>query len=80
MRLPSLSWSVTDPAGVEHTKRSASRVYTHAVIRENKDNPGSYFVNWSQNKEGAEAESRVQAHQRSYIEVRAVQPTEEQAK
>lgn len=78
MKLPSLSWTIIDPAGQAHSKRSTTRVYTHAVIRENKDNPGSYFVNWSQSKEGAEAESRVLAHLRSYIEVREVQPEQEQ--
>lgn len=71
-------WSVTDPAGVEHSRSSKTRVYTHAIIRQNRGSD-SYFVNWSTSQQAAEAESRVQASTRSYIEVRAVKPqTEEQ--
>ena len=74
------TWSVTDPSGVAHTRSSKTRVYTHAIIRWNVGSD-TYFVNWSTSRKSAESESRVQASQRSYIEVRALNPdTEEQAK
>ena len=73
------SWSVTDPSGVEHTKRSSSRSFQFALIRQNRGSD-SYFVNWATSQRSAEAEARVQASQRSYIEVRAGEPIQEEQK
>ena len=63
-----MMWTVTDPAGRKHIRNSATRVYTHAVIRQNKGSE-SYFVNWSTSEDKARAEARVLADRRSYIQI-----------
>jgi hypothetical protein len=69
------AYSVTDPSGKRHTKRSAARIYTHAVIRQNVEQAGTdyYFVSFASSEAAALKESRVFASKRSYI---AVVPTE----
>lgn len=70
------TWTVTDPAGVVHTKSSAARIYSHATIRRNIGSL-SYFVSWASSEAAALRESRVHASKRDYI---AVVATEEQEK
>lgn len=71
------TWAVTDPAGVEHTKRSAARVYTHATIRRNIGS-SHYIISWATSEAAALRESRVHASQRDYIAVVPAVPVQEQ--
>lgn len=62
------TYTVTDPAGVVHTRNSAARTYTHALIRKNVGSD-TYFVNWATSEAKALQEARVHAGSRSYIRV-----------
>jgi hypothetical protein len=67
-------YTVTDPAGVVHTRKRGARKYTHALIRQNKDgNQNRYFVNWASSLANAEKEARVYASSRSYIAIVEIQ-------
>lgn len=66
------TYTVIDPSGTSHTRRSTARTYTHAVIRQNKGED-TYYVNFATSEERAEKEARVLADLRSYIEVAAFQ-------
>jgi len=62
------TYTVTDPAGVVHTRNSTARTYTHALIRKNMGSD-TYFVNWATSEAKAQQEARVHAGSRSYIRV-----------
>lgn len=61
------TYAVTAPDGKVFT-RTSSRIYTHALIRQNKgDTP--YYVSFSSSLKAAQAESRVFASFRSHNEI-----------
>jgi len=67
----SAGWQVVDPAGNVHSKRRGKRLYTHALIRQNKGDADSshYFVDWATSEANVHKESRVLRDQRSYSEI-----------
>ena len=66
-------YAVTDPAGITHTRKRGKRVYTHALIRQNKgSDPDHYYVNWASSETNAIKESKVLANQRSYVAIVAL--------
>lgn len=61
------TYTVTTPDGQLVTKRS-SRVFTHAVVRRNRGSD-RFFINFASSEARADAEARVMADTRDYIEV-----------
>jgi hypothetical protein len=64
------TYSVTLPDG-STVEKTSTRVFTHALIRQNKGETG-YFVNFASSLERATAESRVGIASRSHVEIVAL--------